>query len=309
MPMQAQVNLVPNPGFDEFDNCPVTGGNLMGYVKDWYTAKPTPDYYNQCATGDVGAPNNFYGFQFPKSGVAYMGAGTYSANNHISVPLEMFQVRLKEKLMAGKKYCVSFFVSPAEGTGYYFDCFDAYFSKTASIYPGNIMDGTQVPQITNVPGNIISDISNWSEITGSFIAEGDEEYLTLGCFKALSGIDTIKNDSPNPLITSNTYYYYEDVSVIYCDKLHLDLVIVPNIFTPNGDGINDTLSINFPFGFNIKTSIFIYNRWGTEVYKTNNATIEFWDGKVLGRLVSTGVYYYIISSDNNTKTGFVHVSY
>jgi gliding motility-associated-like protein len=308
---QAQVNLVPNPGFDEFDDCPTADANLAGYVRDWYILYNTPDYFNDCSSS-YGTPFNGGGYQVPRSGGAYMGAYIYSVNNTINVPMEMFQVKLKEKLKVGKKYCVNFYVNPSNSSGYFIDCFDAYFSTYSALFPIPIIDGSLIPQISNPAGNIITDTVRWTEISESFIAEGGEEYMTLGCFKTLAGIDTTRN---NPFLTpdiwnSGTYCLFEDISVFYCDQNSLEDIIVPNIFTPNNDGNNEKFTLSIPSGLLPNVSMVIYNRWGIEVYKSENALIYPWDGKTpYGKLVSSGVYYYILYDEKNTKSGFVQVSY
>ncbi|WP_344823224.1 gliding motility-associated C-terminal domain-containing protein [Rurimicrobium arvi] len=67
---------------------------------------------------------------------------------------------------------------------------------------------------------------------------------------------------------------------------------VPNIFSPNGDGINDTWRIlqlsNYP-----DAGITVFNRYGQEVYKGTGYAVE-WDGRHKGQLVPVGTYYYVI---------------
>jgi gliding motility-associated-like protein len=54
------------------------------------------------------------------------------------------------------------------------------------------------------------------------------------------------------------------------------VVYFPNVFTPNGDGTNDTF---MPKGVGIiKFSMQIYDRWGHEVFRTNDITV-CWDGQ------------------------------
>lgn len=75
-------------------------------------------------------------------------------------------------------------------------------------------------------------------------------------------------------------------------------IFVPDGFSPNGDGINDTFEIldlaNFP-NYVIK----IYNRYGNKVFE-GNANLPFWDGTpsstslLSGDTVPSGVYFYII---------------
>jgi len=69
-------------------------------------------------------------------------------------------------------------------------------------------------------------------------------------------------------------------------------IIVPNIFSPNGDGINDVFTIKSNFLKSIKGSI--YNRWGELLYHWNNLN-GFWDGRTLaGKEVPDGTYFYIV---------------
>lgn len=68
--------------------------------------------------------------------------------------------------------------------------------------------------------------------------------------------------------------------------------VIPNIFTPNGDNVNEHFSVN-----NVNClenfSLSIYNRWGKIVYKFDKST-DFWDGTLSnGGKASDGVYYYV----------------
>jgi len=85
---------------------------------------------------------------------------------------------------------------------------------------------------------------------------------------------------------------------------------VPNVFTPNNDGINDDLIINV-----LNTSFYnisIYDRWGRQVYISANPN-EYWNGRnnSTQNLVPDGTYYYIITascgSNEYTKKGFVEI--
>jgi gliding motility-associated-like protein len=69
---------------------------------------------------------------------------------------------------------------------------------------------------------------------------------------------------------------------------------IPNAFTPNGDGLNETFR---PYGEGVDWDTFhmsIYNRWGEEIYTTNNIE-QPWDGTFKGRPVEQYVYVYSIS--------------
>lgn len=81
---------------------------------------------------------------------------------------------------------------------------------------------------------------------------------------------------------------------------------IPNIFTPNGDGINDEFRIQglelFP-----ENRLLVFNRWGNEVYKANPYRGD-WSGSNLGE----GTYYYIFelrlnNGSRETFKGFVTI--
>ena len=90
---------------------------------------------------------------------------------------------------------------------------------------------------------------------------------------------------------------------------------MPNVFTPNNDGVNDIL---LPISSrHIRELEFnVYNRWGTIVFQTDNPQIE-WDGKDMNsnEVVSDGVYFYTIiiesilldGNETNAQSGYVYV--
>lgn len=88
-------------------------------------------------------------------------------------------------------------------------------------------------------------------------------------------------------------------------------MIIYNGFTPNGDGINDFLTIDniekFP-----QNKVFIYNRWGNKVFSTSgyNNLSNNWDGKLDGKLVTTGTYFYIVvdHSEKLLKKGWIELT-
>ena len=64
---------------------------------------------------------------------------------------------------------------------------------------------------------------------------------------------------------------------------------VPNAFSPNGDGLNETVNVH---GFCIKTfNLQIFNRWGEKVFETTSKTLG-WDGTYKGKAMDTGVFVY-----------------
>ncbi|MBO7481670.1 MAG: gliding motility-associated C-terminal domain-containing protein, partial [Bacteroidales bacterium] len=77
------------------------------------------------------------------------------------------------------------------------------------------------------------------------------------------------------------------------ESSYADCLKIPNVFTPNGDGINDTWEIgNIDMFPNAK--IYVFNRWGQMIY-TGTTDSEFWDGRIRGgSMAPAGTYMYII---------------
>lgn len=88
-----------------------------------------------------------------------------------------------------------------------------------------------------------------------------------------------------------------------------DSAVVPNVFSPNGDNINDIFYVAGVKGYTT-ASIEIFNRWGKRVYIASEEKDReftqalFWDGRDMnsGEVLGDGVYYYIVNL-NDSKTG------
>lgn len=75
---------------------------------------------------------------------------------------------------------------------------------------------------------------------------------------------------------------------------------IPNVFTPNGDGVNDHFTIDTQFAEDM--NILIFNRWGNQVAEINGLTEE-WDGKVDGKEATDGTYFFkfVVTGINGTE--------
>ncbi len=97
-----------------------------------------------------------------------------------------------------------------------------------------------------------------------------------GCY-AIQALDRVGNASrfSNVFCIDNCPYY-----------------VLPNTFTPNADGRNDVFHPFKPYRFVPKIEMKIFNRWGEEVFNTEDPDIN-WTGKDQnGKEVSEGVYLY-----------------
>ena len=200
----AQVNLVPNPSFEDTVACP-NSTNQVDRAVGWYPSRNSPDYFNGCdwINGLVGVPFNAAGFQYANTGNAYCGFISFAHNGPNY--RETFTCELSTTLVIGKKYNVSFYVSWA---GKY---------RMASNKLGILFSTSNYDTSLNAPiGNycqvytdsIITDSVNWTLIHQSFIADSNYSYLSVGNFFDSSMVDTIR-----PLPSSMAYYYVDDISV------------------------------------------------------------------------------------------------
>ena len=147
------------------------------------------------------------------------------------------------------------------------------------------------------------------EDTPYLIAEFNDRYDTIynhypentlsGCY-LVTAIDSFENES--------------EPSVRLCLD-ECSNYVLPNVFSPNGDGINDLYRPQRT-SYVEKVEMTIFNRWGIQVYFTEDPDVN-WDGKVnnTDQLVAPGVYYYICDVHEYrltgievyTLTGFIYV--
>lgn len=87
--------------------------------------------------------------------------------------------------------------------------------------------------------------------------------------------------------SSNTCEYTDSINV----KVIESYIEAPNVFTPNGDGMNDEWRVAYKSID--RYSCIVQNRWGRTVFKSDNPG-KGWDGTIGGRPAAMGTYYYVI---------------
>lgn len=185
--LKSQENLVYNGDFEEYWHCPppIYGDSFL--CKYWYIPHlATPDYYNSCSQDTFfSVPCNNCGCYLPKSGNAYIGIIIIGKETG---GMEHIQGKFKEPLIKGQKYKISFWVRLAyQYSDYAAYNIGAYISKynTFSMNLDNdychLLDPTLKAQITNKRNNFIID-TGWVEVSGTYIAQGGERFITIGCF-------------------------------------------------------------------------------------------------------------------------------
>jgi len=305
----AQYNYVPNPGFEEHSACPTAFSQIERCIGWRGATAGTSDYLFDCNNGsDVDLPVSYMGNQEPHGGKGYAGIIIYSQGNGSEDYKEYLEVTLKNPLLAQMPYKVSFYCSLAD----YVSTF-ASEDLGAILSPGNLGYDLQFNSITQVPPPIkldgmIQNTTSWVKVEGTYTAQGGETHLTIGSFIKSSEMDVLYL---NPGGEGFAYYFIDDVSVTvdidsplfgdeygngydplnpsdnayYKDGCLYD-VIIPNVFTPEGDGINEDYFIKY-IGY-IKSDIVIVDRWGKTVFTSDNFFVDYWNGLDHQH----GVYFY-----------------
>lgn len=183
-------NLVPNPSFEEFLNCPQSTGELHQQSIDWYSWHFTPDLFHVCnndGLGSAGVPQNGWGYQWPITGDGYAGVYTFQENGpnireYMAAPLEF-------PLVIGLSYYMMFYASMYDGGSK-----DLMWCKTNNIGMRFFKDPeyTAFPPDANPlqPDNfahlnyneILDDYTNWTLIEGWFTADDDYNWVAIGNF-------------------------------------------------------------------------------------------------------------------------------
>ena len=302
---KSQTNLVYNGDFEIYDTCPPmqsgnsTTMNYLKYCTGWnMPTEGSSDYFNACSTNNLsGVPKNYGGFQYPYNGNGYVGL--YALIDFEPCQYrEYIQTKLITPLIAGKKYDIEYFVSNS--------FLQAAVNSISALFTVNKINSPTDcfikanPQV-KYTGGFLTDTLSWTKISGSFYADGGEEYLTIGFFE-----DTLYHQGVLPLIPDSvslggyTIYYFID-GIILTESICS--VNTPNIFTPNNDVVNDLLK--FENCNVLKTTV--YNRWGNKVFETSIIN-NFWDGRTTsGEECVDGNYYYIIETKEKNIKGFVQL--
>ncbi len=397
---QAQ-NLVPNPSFEQHTDCINNGiSNTVPWNTICNGSAGGCSFLHPCKLDPyTQVPFQFYdaclqSYQVPHSGLAYIEFGSFvmsSIQQENNTPF----VKLIDTLKVGKNYCVTYYVSMWNNARYSIDKLGALFTYTAfpirmpiACNSSNTVSvvGLYTPQVITPAGVVFEDTLNWMEVSGSFIANGNEVYLSLGDFFKQSQ-HFIKDSYPTNC-NGLAEYYVDDVSVeevqlamckndtsicptdsvllgnniseatsytwlpnigLSCNtcanpkaspnrtttytltktqckavtKASITVTVktdctpkvtiseIPNVFTPNGDGINDTFNFSIVGASNV--SFTIYNRWGNIVKNSTLATHTYisWDGRTTsGEACSEGIYFYTLQytdakGDTQKKNGYV----
>ncbi|MGV3631927.1 MAG: OmpA family protein [Bacteroidota bacterium] len=235
-------NMVVNPAMDV--KCSSGYGEITK-TETWTNANDgTVDLFDRKNAGKKcehinAIPQNYMGYQPALSDQNYAGIIAYyddgpntPQEKHTYQQLglkegykaysEYLQAELAEPMVAGKIYLVSFKVSLAEKSGRAVSCLGALLTTGKVEQESNSFLEIK-PQF--ISHRVISDSVGWVTLSGAYIAEGGEKFLTIGCFKddffrSETVVSPMENDS------RKAYYYISNVAVgPYMAKPDLEAIV------------------------------------------------------------------------------------
>ncbi len=169
---------------------------------------------------------------------------------------------------------------------------------TTALFDTSINDGIApyTVSITNLSTNGQDYEWNVYDQDSTLIWSGQDEFPTFTINQeGYYHISLVSISSDNCLDTTEWGEFYVEAS----SKMD-----VPNVFTPNGDGINDYFQVAAK---TLETFHgIITNRWGEKLYEWDNWKDESagWDGKVGNSPASPGAYFYIIKATGKDNTKY-----
>lgn len=214
--VHGQVNLVPNPSFEDYTDCPMNDGQL--YFADGWTrfsnSSSTPDYYNTCSIDGWGIPKSLFSYQFERRNCnAYVGLSIFTTN--LSNYREHLGIELSEQLLIGQKYYISFYVVQSEfyASNTFYGMSSDKIGVKLSTVPYNENNPCPIDNFSHLYAeNVMSDSVNWVKISGEIIADSTYKYLILGNFFDDNNTNTVTNQCSNCLNTGS-YYLLDDICI------------------------------------------------------------------------------------------------
>jgi hypothetical protein len=268
--LKGQINIVPNPSFETFTNCP-TGLSQWYRCNDWnsvnmfvgskkfscpapYTVG-SPDYYKTCGTGGSSLPSSYAGFTWANSGSSCMGLVLYN-QGYPNSGREYLSSQLTCPMLPGITYTLSFFLT--NGTGqispWTIKNIGIHFSSSPLVQ--NCMETISVTPQCEITTNVAS--NSWVQYTFAITPTNVWNYITFGTFRSDTQNNPIQtypmlgsiNGSANPK-NGYAHYFLDDITVLRPSNLFSITPIVSQATicgTASSASIsvsNPTLSLNY----------------------------------------------------------------
>lgn len=311
---KTQTEYITNGSFEQIDSCYGQFASLNFDVFEWSGCKgwsnpiaSSSDLW--CSNPIIGPTVPPYipscGLQYPRKGNTmagfYVGYGVNYSNYR-----EYIQNYLNQSLISNRNYSITFYLSkgnmPCTTNKIGVKFFSAKYSDMSTYWLTNLQ-----PDAENETTNFITDTLGWQKVSMEYKANGIEKYIVIGSFADSlnltlepSGCDTTGNGVP--YVFGVGYFFIDDVSIKEIEPL---APILPNVFTPNYDLVNDVWECDFSAFENV--NCFIYNRWGNLIFQSSKQMIQ-WNGRTTsGNNCEDGVYFYCIETETEKYKGHIQL--
>ena len=304
----AQAQLV-NPGFENATAMPVAPG-MWHLLPGWTNAgsgSATPDFFHLDGALGGDLPETPIALVEPAEGRGIAGiAAIKRTGPNQPLDREYLVMELAEPLTVGQAYTLSFEVTngmwlPTSSAGLAVNGLGIAFSIEEPVQMGN--GALPFPVTFQFPYARYN--AEWERVSFNFDVAGPSRYLTIGVFDPDEDLEAEVVMGDNPQMA---YYFFDDFQLQemspeegqapaeLVDKgpeikpeLEEEIpVYVPNAFSPNGDGLNDTFRPEVEGAMPVVFEI--YSRWGERLAHLDPGNPE-WDGRDMeGRPLAPGIY-------------------
>lgn len=298
----AQGNLISNFSFEEYELCPTTGGWVTyGYVAGCNSPYGSVDYFSKCGNSQYNVPLNRFGSEEAHLGNAYVGLATYL--NVGATSREYLEIEISQPLIPGKKYYFELYASLMDSALYAISDIGAFFSKNGIGNESINQIFSHQTQVHGVIGNYYDSKHGWQKMSGSFYAQGDEKYVTIGCFIPDSEVDTlyVGNGGTGGSIYTWTFagYYLDDVRLQLDTATHIEEVdekslnIYPNLVRSNENLIYQNVPVT--------SRLTLYDITGRIIISEYILVEGSGQINITRYKLNSGIYMYQVLDFNNDK--------
>jgi outer membrane protein OmpA-like peptidoglycan-associated protein len=213
-------NIVPNPGFEEFDGFPIgwyyKGKDFDDVVQYWNSATTaSPDVYGPRVRVPASWAEKGFGKQQPHTGQSMAGITVFGCGTGKPHCREYIQIQLTERLVVGQVYKVEFWVGhlPASMR---VNNIGAHFSdKSINVVTEDRLN--YVPQVYSEPV-LVAEGDKWTRFSAKFTAQSEAEWMIIGNFFTDNQTVSLAANAGGGNLNF-AYYYIDDVLVKKLDPL------------------------------------------------------------------------------------------
>ncbi|MDX1652068.1 MAG: gliding motility-associated C-terminal domain-containing protein [Brumimicrobium sp.] len=165
--------------------------------------------------------------------------------------------------------------------------------------------GFVIPTVSISPGNTSIDLGQSVDLNATITPVGANVF-----WSPTDGLSCAMCLDPTATPEMTTWYVITVISSDGCqvkDSVLIEIIdpcgetLLPTVFSPNGDGLNDNLCVLG--GCLQSVNLEIFNRWGERIFQTNNPD-DCWNGTFNGEPVNTGTYIYKLNGVKLDGTDF-----